>query len=244
MLATVVEGAGLGTWLRVFADGRVDGAGALPREPIRDAALSALRREASGTITVETPAGETSVFLEVFPRQPRLVIFGGVHIAVALVPLARMLGYRTIVADGRQSFLTRERFPLADELILGWPEEAFERIHAAFPLEPVDPAYHGEVAARYRYVDGQGEIGVITSVTSPFCGTCTRARISAEGKLYTCLFAARGTDLRALLRSGASDEELAAAIEAVWARRADRYSEIRTEQTSQRPRVEMSYIGG
>jgi xanthine dehydrogenase accessory factor len=128
VLATVVEGAGLGTWLRVFADGRVDGAAALPREPIRDAALSALRREASGTITVETPAGETSVFLEVFPRQPRLVIFGGVHIAVALVPLARMLGYRTIVADGRQSFLTRERFPLADELILGWPEEAFERI--------------------------------------------------------------------------------------------------------------------
>jgi cyclic pyranopterin phosphate synthase len=122
--------------------------------------------------------------------------------------------------------------------------EIVERIHAAFPLEPVDPAYHGEVAARYRYVDGQGEIGVITSVTSPFCGTCTRARISAEGKLYTCLFAARGTDLRALLRSGASDEELAAAIEAVWARRADRYSEIRTEQTSQRPRVEMSYIGG
>jgi cyclic pyranopterin phosphate synthase len=122
--------------------------------------------------------------------------------------------------------------------------EIVERIDAAFPLEPVDPAYHGEVAARYRYVDGQGEIGVITSVTRPFCGTCTRARISAEGKLYTCLFAARGTDLRALLRSGASDEELTAAIEAVWARRADRYSEIRTEQTSQRPRVEMSYIGG
>ena len=122
--------------------------------------------------------------------------------------------------------------------------EIVERIDAVFPLEPVDPAYHGEVAARYRYVDGQGEIGVITSVTRPFCGTCTRARISAEGKLYTCLFAARGTDLRALLRSGASDEELTAAIEAVWARRADRYSEIRTEQTSQRPRVEMSYIGG
>jgi cyclic pyranopterin phosphate synthase len=122
--------------------------------------------------------------------------------------------------------------------------EIVERIDAVFPLEPVDPAYHGEVAARYRYVDGQGEIGVITSVTRPFCGTCTRARISAEGKLYTCLFAARGTDLRALLRSGASDEELTAAIEAVWARRTDRYSEIRTEQTSQRPRVEMSYIGG
>lgn len=127
-LATVVEGPGVGTSLRVFADGRVEGAAALPREAIRGAALAALRREASGTITVELPAGAASVFLEVFPRRPRLVIFGGVHIAVALVPLARMLGYRTIVADGRQSFLTRERFPLADELILAWPEEAFERI--------------------------------------------------------------------------------------------------------------------
>ena len=122
--------------------------------------------------------------------------------------------------------------------------EIVDRIDAVFPLEPVDPAYHGEVAERYRYVDGEGEVGVITSVSKPFCGACTRARISAEGKLYTCLFAARGTDLRALLRSGASDEELAAAVEAVWARRADRYSEIRTEHTTERPRVEMSYIGG
>ena len=89
-----------------------------------------------------------------------------------------------------------------------------------------------------------GEIGVIASVTQPFCGDCTRARISAEGKLYTCLFAARGTDLRALLRSGASDEELTAAIEAVWARRADRYSERRSERTADLPKVEMSYIGG
>jgi cyclic pyranopterin phosphate synthase len=122
--------------------------------------------------------------------------------------------------------------------------EIVDRIDAVFPLEPVDAAYHGEVAERYRYIDGEGEIGVITSVSKPFCGACTRARISAEGKLYTCLFAARGTDLRALLRSGASDEELAAAVEAVWARRADRYSEIRTEHTTERPRVEMSYIGG
>ena len=122
--------------------------------------------------------------------------------------------------------------------------EIIDRIDAVFPLEPVDPAYHGEVAERYRYLDGGGEVGVITSVSKPFCGACTRARISAEGKLYTCLFAARGTDLRALLRSGSSDEELAAAVAAVWARRADRYSEIRTEHTTERPRVEMSYIGG
>jgi cyclic pyranopterin phosphate synthase len=122
--------------------------------------------------------------------------------------------------------------------------EIVERIDAVFPLEPVDAAYRGEVAQRYRYRDGAGEIGVITSVTQPFCGDCTRARISAEGKLYTCLFAVRGTDLRALLRSGASDDELRDAVAGVWAKRADRYSEIRTERTADLPRIEMSYIGG
>ena len=122
--------------------------------------------------------------------------------------------------------------------------EIVERIDAVFPLEPVEAAYRGEVAQRWRYRDGSGEIGVISSVTQPFCGDCTRARISAEGKLYTCLFAIRGTDLRALLRSGASDDELEAAIGSVWSGRADRYSEIRTERTSDLPRIEMSYIGG
>jgi len=122
--------------------------------------------------------------------------------------------------------------------------EIVERIDAVFPLEPVEAAYRGEVAQRFRYRDGAGEIGVISSVTQPFCGDCTRARISAEGKLYTCLFAVRGTDLRALLREGASDEELRDAIAAVWGRRTDRYSEIRTERTSELPRIEMSYIGG
>jgi xanthine dehydrogenase accessory factor len=124
-----VEGPGLGRFARVFEDGRVEGdLGAGLTESVRNAALAALSRERSTTATLETSAGTTAVFLEVFARQPRLVIFGGVHIAVALVPLARALGYRTIVADGRQAFLTRERFPDADELILGWPEEAFERI--------------------------------------------------------------------------------------------------------------------
>jgi cyclic pyranopterin phosphate synthase len=122
--------------------------------------------------------------------------------------------------------------------------EIVERIDAAFPLEPVDSAYRGEVAQRFRYRDGAGEIGVISSVTQPFCGDCTRARISAEGKLYTCLFAVRGTDLRALLRGGATDDDLRDAIAAVWAARTDRYSEIRTERTSDLPRIEMSYIGG
>ena len=122
--------------------------------------------------------------------------------------------------------------------------EIVAAIGAEFPLEPVEAAYRGEVAQRYRYVDGGGEIGVIASVTQPFCGDCTRARLSADGKLYTCLFAIRGHDLRAILRSGAGDEELDAAIRAVWERRTDRYSELRTEGTSSLHKVEMSYIGG
>ncbi len=122
--------------------------------------------------------------------------------------------------------------------------EIVERIDAVFPLEPVEAAYRGEVAQRWRYRDGAGEVGVISSVTQPFCGDCTRSRISAEGKLYTCLFAARGTDLRALVRSGATDDALTEAIGGVWLRRADRYSEIRTERTRELPRIEMSYIGG
>ena len=102
--------------------------------------------------------------------------------------------------------------------------EIVERIDAVFPLEPVEAAYRGEVAQRWRYRDGAGEVGVITSVTQPFCGDCTRSRISAEGKLYTCLFAVRGTDLRALVRSGATDDELTDGDRSVWLRRADRYS--------------------
>jgi cyclic pyranopterin phosphate synthase len=122
--------------------------------------------------------------------------------------------------------------------------EIVATIGAEFPLEPVEAAYRGEVAQRYRYRDGAGEIGVIASVTQPFCGDCTRARLSADGKVYTCLFAIRGHDLRAILRSGASDEELDAAIRAIWERRTDRYSELRTEETSSLRKVEMSYIGG
>ena len=123
-------------------------------------------------------------------------------------------------------------------------KEILATVAEEFPLEPVDPAYRGEVAKRWRYVDGAGEIGVIASVTQPFCGDCTRARLSAEGQLYTCLFAVRGHDLRALVRSEASDAELEAAIGAVWSRRADRYSELRTEETADLPKIEMSYIGG
>jgi cyclic pyranopterin phosphate synthase len=112
------------------------------------------------------------------------------------------------------------------------------------PLEPLEPNYPGEVARRYRYADGSGEIGVIASVTQPFCGACTRARLSAEGRLYTCLFATDGHDLRALLRGGATDAELQEAISALWRSRSDRYSELRSADTADLPKVEMSYIGG
>jgi GTP 3',8-cyclase len=122
--------------------------------------------------------------------------------------------------------------------------EIVAAVDAEFPLEPVAPGYRGEVAKRWRYTDGAGEIGVIASVTQPFCGDCTRARLSPEGRLFTCLFALRGHDLRALVRGGASDDELAKAVAAIWTRRGDRYSELRSSETSGLEKVEMSYIGG
>jgi len=122
--------------------------------------------------------------------------------------------------------------------------EIVEAIGAEFPLEALAPRYPGEVAERYGYVDGAGEIGVIASVTRPFCGACTRARLSADGSLYTCLFATSGHDLRALVRGPAGDDELAAAIEGIWRVRGDRYSELRSAATGDTPKVEMSFIGG
>jgi cyclic pyranopterin phosphate synthase len=120
------------------------------------------------------------------------------------------------------------------------------RIHDEFPLEAIDPNYTGEVAERWRYVDGGGEIGVISSVTQAFCATCTRIRLSTEGQLYTCLFAQNGHDLRTLLRRGGGDEALRREIAAIWRSRDDRYSEIRTAATALpgAKRIEMSYIGG
>jgi cyclic pyranopterin phosphate synthase len=122
--------------------------------------------------------------------------------------------------------------------------EIIAKIDAHMPVEPLEPNYRGEVANRWRYKDGSGEIGIIASVTQPFCGDCTRARLSAEGKLYTCLFATHGHDLRALLRGGASDAEISHTLASIWRVRADRYSEIRSEETVELPKVEMSYIGG
>ncbi len=128
--------------------------------------------------------------------------------------------------------------------------EIVERIGAEFPIDPVDSNYRGEVANRYRYRDGSGEIGIIASVSAPFCGDCTRGRLTIEGKLVTCLFAADGTDLRTPLRSGASDAELRDLIDTVWSRRTDRYSEERAELTAsgdpstRKPKIEMYQIGG
>jgi GTP 3',8-cyclase len=123
-------------------------------------------------------------------------------------------------------------------------EDIVAAIDERWPLEPQGRSYPGEVATRYRYRDGAGEIGVIASVTRPFCGACTRARLSADGKLYTCLFAAGGHDLRTLLRDGADDQQLAATIQSIWGARADRYSELRHRNTERAAKIEMSYIGG
>jgi cyclic pyranopterin phosphate synthase len=129
-----------------------------------------------------------------------------------------------------------------DEVISA--DEILATIAAEFPLEPMAPTKQGEVAERFRYADGGGEIGIIASVSRPFCGDCNRARLSADGQLYTCLFATTGHDLRALLRGDASDDGIEAAVRAIWEARDDRYSEIRSAETVALPKVEMSYIGG
>ncbi len=123
-------------------------------------------------------------------------------------------------------------------------KEIIQIINREMPIEPAEPNYTGEVAERWRYRDGSGEVGMIASVTQAFCQTCNRARISAEGKFYTCLFANKGHDLRGLLREGATDEDISQAIARVWGGRSDRYSELRSENTISLPKVEMSHIGG
>ena len=118
------------------------------------------------------------------------------------------------------------------------------QINEVFPIEPIEANYEGEVAERWRYLDGSGEIGFISSVTQAFCRSCTRARLSAEGSIYTCLFATEGTDLRMLLRAGAADDQISNLISQTWSERSDNYSEIRTAETSSLRKIEMSYIGG
>jgi cyclic pyranopterin phosphate synthase len=123
-------------------------------------------------------------------------------------------------------------------------KEIVQRISDVLPLEPVPPTYPGEVANRFRYVDGSGEVGVIASVTQPFCQGCTRARLSSEGKLFTCLFGVHGVDFREALRRGDTDEQIASLVRGTWQTRTDRYSELRSEESTDLPKVEMSYIGG
>lgn len=122
--------------------------------------------------------------------------------------------------------------------------ELLRQIRERWAIEPVEPAYHGEVADRYRFLNGRGELGFISSVSEPFCGSCTRARLSSDGRLFTCLFAAQGTDLRGPLRDGVSDDELREIITSVWTARADRYSELRARQSKRGDKIEMYYIGG
>jgi cyclic pyranopterin phosphate synthase len=123
-------------------------------------------------------------------------------------------------------------------------QELLDIVAAEWPIEPADPGYRGEVADRWRYLDGGGEFGVISSVTQPFCRDCTRARVSAEGKIYTCLFAIAGHDARAVLRSDATDDQLTAFVRSIWTRRGDRYSELRSAATTSLPKVEMFAMGG
>ena len=137
---------------------------------------------------------------------------------------------------------TRNRWSLAQVVSA---DEILRRIDAELPLEALPPNYDGEVASRYRYLDGSGEIGVIASVTKPFCGDCTRLRLSADGKLYTCLFASLGHDVKKLLRSGAADDEIERMIMRIWRIRSDRYSEERASLPEPRSdKVEMYQVGG
>jgi cyclic pyranopterin phosphate synthase len=176
------------------------------------------------------------------PLKINAVIQRGIndHTVLALVEhfrgsgiIVRLIEYMDV---GNRNDWQRERVVPSSELI--------DRIAARWPLQPLQALYPGEVARRYAFSDGGGEIGFISSVTQPFCGDCTRARLSSDGQLYTCLFATQGTDLRAPLRAGASDEELIAIIRQVWQRRADRYSEQRERLHTRGSRVEMNYVGG
>ncbi|MFZ0255682.1 MAG: GTP 3',8-cyclase MoaA [Gammaproteobacteria bacterium] len=176
------------------------------------------------------------------PAKINMVVKRGVN-DHSIVPMARRFrGTGHIVRFIEYMDVGKSNGWRLDEVVAG--AEIVDSIHREWPLAPVSPNYPGEVASRWKYQDGQGEIGIITSVTQPFCGNCTRVRLSAEGRLYTCLFASAGHDLRYLVRGGAADDYIAQAIAAIWSRRHDRYSERRSAETAALPRIEMSYIGG
>jgi len=224
--------------------------------PLRDAGLSRI------TVSLD------SLDDEVFGRMngvdfPVAKVLDGISAAreAGLAPIK----INTVIRRGlnEDSILPLARWARAEGLILrfiefmdvghtnGWrlddvvtADEIVGRIGAEMPLAPVDANYRGEVAGRWRYVDGAGEVGVIASVSRPFCGDCTRARLSADGQLFTCLFGGVGHDLRAPLRAGASDDELDAFVRSIWRIRDDRYSEERSEATAELPRAEMYALGG
>jgi cyclic pyranopterin phosphate synthase len=185
---------------------------------------------------------ETALAVGLTPVKVNAVVQRGVN-DQEIVPLAEYFRGTSVVVRFIEymDVGTANGWRLADVVPA---QEIVATIAARYPLEPLEPSRPGEVARRYAYRDGRGEIGVIASVTQPFCGACSRARLSAEGRLYTCLFQAHGHDLRELVRGGASDEELQEAISAVWRRRRDRYSELRTKATERRQKVEMFRIGG
>jgi cyclic pyranopterin phosphate synthase len=176
------------------------------------------------------------------PIKVNMVVKRGVNEA-SILPMARWARREGLVLRFIE-FMdvgTTNGWRLDDVVTAG---EIVETIDRELPLEPADPTYRGEVAERWRYRDGLGEIGLIASVSRPFCGDCTRARLSAEGRVYTCLFSADGHDLRGPLRAGASDADLADLVTGVWRARTDRYSELRSAQTSHLPRIEMFALGG
>jgi cyclic pyranopterin phosphate synthase len=225
-------------------------------QPLRDAGLARI------TVSLD------SLDDEVFGRMngvdfPVAKVLDGIAAAreAGLAPIK----INTVIRRGlnEDSILPLARWARAEGLILrfiefmdvghtnGWrlddvvtADEIIGRIAAEMPLEPIEANYRGEVAGRWRYADGDGELGVIASVSRPFCGDCTRARLSADGKLYTCLFGGVGHDLRAPLRAGASDDELDAFLRSIWRVRDDRYSEERSEATAELPRAEMYALGG
>ncbi len=185
---------------------------------------------------------ETAKDVELTPIKINMVVKRGVNEASILPMARRFQGTEYILRFIEYMDVGSTNGWRLDDVVPA--SEIIAKVNAEMPLEPIEPNYRGEVAKRWRYKDGSGEVGIIASVTQPFCGDCTRARLSAEGKLYTCLFANSGYDLRKLLRSGASNAEISRVIASIWGNRDDRYSEIRSSETVGLPRVEMSYIGG
>ena len=233
--------------------------GSLLKDKARDLRAAGLRR-----VTVSLDSLDDGVFARMNDVSfPVAKVLEGIASAAAagLAPIkVNMVVQRGVNED---SVLPMARFMKAEGHILrfieymdvgatnGWkldqvvPSRTLvERIAAELPIEPIDAQYPGEVAERWRYTDGGGEVGFISSVTQAFCSGCTRARLSAEGQLYTCLFATHGTDFRAPIRGGAADDDLAAMIRAVWGVRDDRYSELRADGSAGDGKIEMSYIGG